>query len=69
MHVKKFGGVQSHLFQRQNLEKRCAPLPLPLSTPHDCRASAMGSVVQPNEWVAFRLPSGTVKIIQAIPNT
>lgn len=29
----------------------------------------MGSVVQPNEWVGFRLPSGTVKIIQAIPNT
>lgn len=29
----------------------------------------MGSVVQPNEWVGFKLPSGAVKVIQAIPNT
>ncbi|PKS05581.1 hypothetical protein jhhlp_008099 [Lomentospora prolificans] len=29
----------------------------------------MGSVVHPNEWVGFRLPSGAVKVIQAIPNT
>lgn len=29
----------------------------------------MGSVVQPNEWVGFRLPSGAVKLIQALPNT
>ncbi|CAI4217396.1 unnamed protein product [Parascedosporium putredinis] len=29
----------------------------------------MGSVVYPNQWVGFKLPSGAVKVIQTIPNT
>lgn len=60
------------MLRRQTLEKRCTSFfrPFPADTsPNTQPFHAMGSVVQPNEWVGFRLPSGTVKIIQAIPNT
>jgi hypothetical protein len=29
----------------------------------------MHSVIQPNDWVALKLPNGTFRVLQVVPNT
>ena len=54
---KKIGPIRLSLFSKQPVERTCAA------------ADRMHSVIEPNAWIALKLPSENVRVVQVVPNT